>query len=64
MNATFNNGMKNGKTEGMRSTLSQPLLMHTYSDREAKHLRDTHRFWKSGTLSRPDIFYQVRLKYG
>lgn len=62
LNATFN-GMKAGKSDGIRSTLSQPLLLNTSSDseHETKPLRDSHKFWKSGTLSRPDIFYQVGL---
>lgn len=54
-------GMKAGKSDGIRSTLSQPLLHNTSSesDQETKRLRDSQKFWKSGTLSRPDIFYQV-----
>lgn len=53
------NGYKNGKVDGIRSTLSHPMLWHsTCSDKDAKH-SEAHRFWKSGTLSRPDIFYQV-----
>lgn len=55
------NGLKNGtKTEGMRYTLSQPLLANTTADGHNKSLRESHKHWRSGTLSRPDIFYQVR----
>lgn len=52
---------KNGKTDGMRYTLSQPLLVNSSSesDHETKPLKESHKHWRSGTLSRPDIFYQV-----
>lgn len=55
------NGLKAGKSDGIRSTLSQPLLHNVSSDseQETKPFRDSQKFWKSGTLSRPDIFYQV-----
>lgn len=55
------NSMKAGKSDGIRSTLSQPLLHNTSSesDQDSKALHDSQKFWKSGTLSRPDIFYQV-----
>lgn len=51
---------KNGN-ERMRYTLSQPLLVNSSSnsEHESKPLKDHHKHWKSGTLSRPDIFYQV-----
>lgn len=54
---------KNGKGDGMRYTLSQPLLINSSSDseHENKPLKDSHKHWKSGTLSRADIFYQVIL---
>lgn len=60
MNGSFN-ALKVGKSDGIRSTLSQPLLHNTSSesDQESKTLHDSQKFWKSGTLSRPDIFYQV-----
>lgn len=50
-----------GKIDGMRYTLSQPLLVNNSSDseNESKPLKDHHKHWRSGTLSRPDIFYQV-----
>lgn len=58
---TQHNGLKNGnKSEGMRYTLSQPLLANTSADGHNKSLRESHKHWRSGTLSRPDIFYQVR----
>lgn len=50
----------NGKSDGMRYTLSQPLLINTTSEHENKPLKESHKHWRSGTLSRPDIFYQVR----
>lgn len=59
------NGLKNGKTQksgGIRSTLSQPLLINSSSsDSEQKPLKSSHsqKIWRSGTLSRPDVFYQV-----
>lgn len=59
------NGLKNGKTpksDGIRSTLSQPLLINSSSsDSEQKPLKGSHsqKIWRSGTLSRPDVFYQV-----
>lgn len=60
------NGIKpiqNGtKTDGMRYTLSQPLLINTATEHECKPLKESHKHWRSGTLSRPDIFYQVRKK--
>lgn len=58
-----NGGIKqNGtKADGMRYTLSQPLLMNTTSEHETKPLKESHKHWRSGTLSRPDIFYQVRI---
>lgn len=64
LNATFD-GMKNGKGKtgnGIRSTLSQPLLMGSAPDsgHEHKPLKHSQRISRSGTLSRPDIFYQVR----
>lgn len=63
-----NGGMKpmqNGiKADGMRYTLSQPLLMNTTSEHEHKPLKDSHKHWRSGTLSRPDIFYQVMRRTG
>lgn len=49
----------NGKTDGMRYTLSQPLLIHPTSEHENKPLKESHKHWRSGTLSRPDVFYQV-----
>lgn len=54
---------RNGKTDGMRYTLSQPLLINSSSDseHESKPLKDSHKHWRSGTLSRADIFYQVSL---
>lgn len=52
----------NGKTDGMRYTLSQPLLINSTSEHENKPLKDAHKHWRSGTLSRPDIFYQVSNK--
>lgn len=53
--------IQNGtKTDGMRYTLSQPLLINTASEHEYKPLKESHKHWRSGTLSRPDIFYQVR----
>lgn len=62
-NLVQENGSKttqNGnKTDGMRYTLSQPLLMNTASEHEYKPLKESHKHWRSGTLSRPDIFYQV-----
>lgn len=53
---------KIGKMDGMRYTLSQPLLVNNLSEseHESKPLKD-HKHWRSGTLSRPDIFYQVLL---
>lgn len=58
------NGIKpiqNGtKTDGMRYTLSQPLLINSAVEHESKPLKESHKHWRSGTLSRPDIFYQVR----
>lgn len=55
--------MQNGtKTDGMRYTLSQPLLINTTLEHESKPLKESHKHWRSGTLSRPDIFYQVRMK--
>lgn len=61
LNAQFN-GLKNGKTNrssnGIRSTLSQPLLMS--AEHESKPLKGSHKIWRSGTLSRPDVFYQVK----
>lgn len=59
------NGLKNGKTQnsdGIRSTLSQPLLANSLSSySEQRPLKGSHsqKIWRSGTLSRPDIFYQV-----
>lgn len=57
------NGIQVPKQNGqsMRYTLSQPLLMNSSSDseHESKPLRESHKHWRSGTLSRPDIFYQV-----
>lgn len=55
------NGLKVAKSDGIRSTLSQPLLHNVSSDseQETKPFRDSQKFWNSGTLSRPDIFYQV-----
>lgn len=52
---------KNGQNDGMRWTLSQPLLINSSSDseHETKPLKESHKHWRSGTLSRPDIFYQV-----
>lgn len=52
----------NGKMDGMRYTLSQPLLIHATADseHENKPLKESHKHWRSGTLSRPDIFYQAR----
>lgn len=50
----------NGKLDGMRYTLSQPLLINSASEHENKPLKESHKHWRSGTLSRPDIFYQVR----
>lgn len=53
--------IQNGtKVEGMRYTLSQPLLINSASEHESKPLKESHKHWRSGTLSRPDIFYQVR----
>lgn len=54
---------KISKMDGMRYTLSQPLLVNNSSDseHESKPLKDHHKHWRSGTLSRPDIFYQVLL---
>ena len=51
----------NGKSDGMRYTLSQPLLINSTvdSEHENKPLKDSHKHWRSGTLSRPDIFYQA-----
>lgn len=59
------NGMKiatknNVKLDGMRYTLSQPLLINSTGEHENKALKESHKHWRSGTLSRPDIFYQVR----
>ncbi|XP_055303521.1 monocarboxylate transporter 12-like [Sitodiplosis mosellana] len=53
----------NGKSDGMRYTLSQPLLINSTADseHENKPLKDSHKHWRSGTLSRPDIFYQGSL---
>lgn len=70
LNVSYHNGgtenssksmKKNGKTDGMRYTLSQPLLVNSSSesDHETKPLKESHKHWRSGTLSRPDIFYQV-----
>lgn len=60
---THHNGLKNGiKSEGMRYTLSQPLLANTSADSHNKSLRESHKHWRSGTLSRPDIFYQVQCR--
>lgn len=57
------NLMQNGtKADGMRYTLSQPLLINTALEHESKPLKESHKHWRSGTLSRPDIFYQVRTK--
>lgn len=54
-------GMKasqyNDKTDDIRYMLSQPLL--TDAGREIKPLSESRRR-SSGTLSRPDIFYQVK----
>lgn len=63
LNATFDS-MKNGKTNAgnIRSTLSQPLLMSS-AEHEHKPLKGSQKFSRSGTLSRPDIFYQVKEKY-
>lgn len=47
----------NDKTDDIRYMLSQPLL--TDPGREIKPLSESRRR-SSGTLSRPDIFYQVR----
>lgn len=47
----------NDKTDDIRYMLSQPLL--TDSGLEIKPLSESRRR-SSGTLSRPDIFYQVR----
>lgn len=65
-NGRQENGTKtaqnNGKSDGMmRYTLSQPLLINstTDSEHENKPLKDSHKHWRSGTLSRPDIFYQA-----
>lgn len=65
-NGRQENGIKttqnNGKPDGMRYTLSQPLLLvnsTTDSEHENKPLKDSHKHWRSGTLSRPDIFYQA-----
>lgn len=63
-NGRQENGTKtaqnNGKSEGMRYTLSQPLINSTTdSEHENKPLKDSHKHWRSGTLSRPDIFYQA-----
>lgn len=46
----------NNKTDGTRCMLSQPLLFEAVP--ENRPLGDVHRR-ASGTLSRPDIFYQV-----
>lgn len=55
--------MQNGtKSDGMRYTLSQPLLINTTMEHESKPLKESHKHWRSGTLSRPDIFYQVQTK--
>lgn len=64
-NGNQENGIKtliksNGKSDGMRYTLSQPLLINPASEHENKPLKESHKHWRSGTLSRPDIFYQVR----
>lgn len=65
-NGSQENGNKtvqsNGKSDGMRYTLSQPLLINAASEHENKPLKESHKHWRSGTLSRPDIFYQVRGK--
>lgn len=72
LNINYNSGrnekagslsQKIGKMDGMRYTLSQPLLVNNSSDseHESKPLKDHHKHWRSGTLSRPDIFYQVLL---
>lgn len=66
VNYTCNGRQENGKTVpnngkpdgGMRYTLSQPLI-HSTSEHENKPLKESHKHWRSGTLSRPDIFYQV-----
>lgn len=64
-NGRQENGTKtaqnNGKSDGMRYTLSQPLLINTTADseHENKPLKESHKHWRSGTLSRPDIFYQA-----
>lgn len=62
------NGIKtttknNGKLDGMRYTLSQPLLINSTAEHENKPLKESHKHWRSGTLSRPDIFYQVRCAF-
>lgn len=55
--------MQNGtKPDGMRYTLSQPLLINAALEHESKPLKESHKHWRSGTLSRPDIFYQVQKK--
>lgn len=55
--------IQNGtKADGMRYTLSQPLLINTALEHESKPLKESHKHWRSGTLSRPDIFYQVQPK--
>lgn len=70
LNINYSNGrpengtktaQNNGKSDGMRYTLSQPLLINSTadSDHENKPLKDSHKHWRSGTLSRPDIFYQA-----
>lgn len=52
----------NVKLDGMRYTLSQPLLINSTADseHENKTLKESHKHWRSGTLSRPDVFYQAR----
>lgn len=61
-NGLKSNTQNNGKPDGMRYTLSQPLLINStvYSEHENKPLKESHKHWRSGTLSRPDIFYQAR----
>lgn len=68
-NGRQENGTKtaqnNGKSDGMRYTLSQPLLINSTADseHENKALKESHKHWRSGTLSRPDIFYQARNQF-
>lgn len=60
-----NGKTQNGKLDGMRYTLSQPLLINSTADseHENKPLKESHKHWRSGTLSRPDIFYQASNSY-